>query len=355
MDPIAQGLFGAASALLAVPPSVTRRTRWQAVLVGTVAGMAPDLDVLIRSADNPLLSIQYHRHFTHALAFIPFGALLVALGFWPFLKKFKWPYVWALLGWATHGVLDATTSYGTHLLWPFSNQRTSWSNMSIVEPFVWLLMLGTIIAAFSRFGRRGLLVGWLLTLSYFGWGYYQWRQIDFAMQQLATQRGHQIVLSEVKPTLGNLILWRTTYVANNGQIYVDGFRRGLTGHMRFYKGATLPLLNIERDLPWLKADSVQANDLAKFTFFSAGFVALKPYRIDMPQTALNNPNQIIVADMRYSMLPQSLEPLWGITLNPNNLQQHVGFGVFRQHTLEIRQKFWDMLKGHGGEVFSPAL
>jgi inner membrane protein len=214
-----------------------------------------------------------------------------------------------------------------------------------VEPFVWLLMLGTIIAALRRFGRRGLLVGWLLTLSYFGWGYYQWWQIDFAMQQLAAQRGHQIILSEVKPTLGNLILWRTTYVANNGQIYVDGFRRGLNGDTRFYKGATLPLLNIERDLPWLRAGSVQANDLAKFTFFSAGFVALKPATGD---------KQIIVADMRYSMLPQSLEPLWGITLTTDNQQQHVAFGSFRQNTPEIRQEFWDMLKGQGGEVFSPA-
>jgi inner membrane protein len=123
--------------------------------------------------------------------------------------------------------------------------------MSIVEPFVWLLMLATIVAGFSRFGRRGLLVGWLLTLSYFGWGYYQWQQIDVAMHQLAAQRGHTIVLSEVKPTLGNLILWRTTYVAQNGHIYVDGFRRALNGHVRFYQGAALPLLNVARDLPWL--------------------------------------------------------------------------------------------------------
>jgi inner membrane protein len=90
---------------------------------------------------------------------------------------------------------------------------------------------------------------------------------------------------------------------------------------------------------------VQANDLKKFSFFSAGFVALKP----------NNAGQIIVADMRYSMLPQSLAPLWGITLNAKTPQSHVAFGSFRQNTPTIRQQFWSMLTGQGGKVWVATL
>ena len=85
--------------------------------------MAPDLDVLINSEKNPLLSIEYHRHFTHSFFFIPFGALLIAAFYYLFLKNkftFKRIYVISFLAYSTHGLLDACTSYGTLLFWPFS-------------------------------------------------------------------------------------------------------------------------------------------------------------------------------------------------------------------------------------------
>ena len=47
-----------------------------AALVGAVAGMTADLDVLIRSSADPLLNLEYHRHFSHSLLFVPLGALL---------------------------------------------------------------------------------------------------------------------------------------------------------------------------------------------------------------------------------------------------------------------------------------
>ena len=39
------------------------------------------------------------------------------------------------LGILTHGFLDACTSYGTSLFWPFSSTRVSWNVISIVDPF----------------------------------------------------------------------------------------------------------------------------------------------------------------------------------------------------------------------------
>ena len=46
---------------------------------GFSGGIAPDIDVLIKSDSNPLLFIEYHRHFTHSLLFAPFGVLIVSL------------------------------------------------------------------------------------------------------------------------------------------------------------------------------------------------------------------------------------------------------------------------------------
>ena len=151
MDPISQGVLGVAAA-----QALSRRP-WarRAAFMGLVAGLAPDADVFIQSATDPLLSLQFHRHFTHALAFIPFGALLVALVLHPLIgrktMRFGTTYLFCLAGYATHGLLDACTSYGTQLLWPFSDLRVAWNNISIIDPlFTIPILLLLIVGVFRR-------------------------------------------------------------------------------------------------------------------------------------------------------------------------------------------------------------
>ena len=77
MDPLSQAVLGSVA-------SQSVRNKTSLIRVGTIgalAGMAPDLDVLIQSATDPLLSLEYHRQFTHSLIFIPLGAALCALAF----------------------------------------------------------------------------------------------------------------------------------------------------------------------------------------------------------------------------------------------------------------------------------
>jgi len=124
MDPITQGTVGAAFA-----QSTARNNNiLQITLIGFLAGLAPDLDVLIQSSDDPIIFLEYHRQFSHSLFFIPFGSLLVTLCIFPFLRgsiSLKIVYIASFLGYATHGLLDACTSYGTQLFWPFSDQRVA--------------------------------------------------------------------------------------------------------------------------------------------------------------------------------------------------------------------------------------
>jgi hypothetical protein len=78
MDPLTQGTLGAA-----LPQATAGRARMGlATLAGFAGGMAPDLDVLIRSSEDPLLFLEYHRQFTHSLVFIPVGAAVVAALLW---------------------------------------------------------------------------------------------------------------------------------------------------------------------------------------------------------------------------------------------------------------------------------
>ena len=131
MDPISQGIVGAALA----QSKAKKNNIIKIGVIGFMAGMVPDLDVLIKSSTDPILSLEYHRQFTHSLLFIPFGAMIVALIIFPLIKRslsFKTIYVASFLGYATHGLLDACTSYTYSIgLSPMSGHLNS---ISVVDP-----------------------------------------------------------------------------------------------------------------------------------------------------------------------------------------------------------------------------
>ena len=133
MDPFAQGLAGAALASTMIRKKEETRI---ALGIGFLAGLAADLDVLIRSTDDPLLRLEFHRQFTHSFLFIPLGGFVVSLFLWLFLRRKKsfWSILkFSVLGYGTHGLVDACTSYGTYLWWPFSYTRAAWNNVSIID------------------------------------------------------------------------------------------------------------------------------------------------------------------------------------------------------------------------------
>ena len=153
MDPISQAAIGATAA-----QSFSQKNGLKASLfVGAIGGTMPDLDVLIRSTEDPLLFLDYHRHFTHSLAFIPLGGLIAA-GVGRLLMRgrrtIRELWVPATLGWATHGLLDACTSYGTFLLWPFSSARIAWHNVAIIDPLFTLPLVAAALLAARRKNRN---------------------------------------------------------------------------------------------------------------------------------------------------------------------------------------------------------
>ena len=92
---------------------------------------------------------------THSLIFIPIGSLICALVFYYLFARrwqisFKLTYLFCLLGYATHGLLDACTSYGTQLLWPFSTERISWNTISIVDPLFTLPLFVLVIIGLKK-------------------------------------------------------------------------------------------------------------------------------------------------------------------------------------------------------------
>ena len=332
MDPITQAALGASLAESASP----KRDFITAAVFGAFAGMAADLDVLIQSSIDPLLSMQYHRHFTHSLIFIPIGSLLCALLFHFLFKRytklsFKNTFVYCTLGYATHALLDACTSYGTLLFWPFSHTRFSWDTVSVVDPLVSLPLIFFVIVAAVKRSRTFAVFGLVWVIGYQFIGLYQHQRVLAVGNELAQQRGHQPIKIEAKPSFGNILLWKVIYEIDNG-FFTDGIRAGKS--ITVYKGEQTAKLNIERDFPWLDASSQQAKDIERFRWFSQGYLAIDP----------SNPFTVI--DARYSLLPNQAKGMWGIQLSPNASKlAHVRTVMTRRLSAESWQSFVDMLYG----------
>ncbi|MGA8891940.1 MAG: metal-dependent hydrolase [Anaeromyxobacteraceae bacterium] len=307
MDTVTQFVIGAAAGQLVGGRALGRK----AALVGGLAGWLPDADVLIRSAADPLLAIEQHRGFTHALLFTPVGAAVVAA---PFLlhragrAKAGAVYAAALAGWATHAPLDACTSYGTQLLWPLSDLRVAWNVVSIVDPMITLpLILGVVLAAWLRRAWPAA-AALAVALAWIGVGAIQHARAADAQQALADARGHQVVRALVDPSLGNMVVWRSLYQTPDGRLHADAIRLPLAGGpVTVRQGASTPVVGAE-EIESLPAASPEAMARAArvWFWFTDGWVGRLPGA------------GVVLADHRYAADPAGLEPLWAMTLRPQD-------------------------------------
>lgn len=334
MDPVSQGMLGAAAAELTVGPK-NRQHMVTIALLGALAGMAADLDLLIYSPWDPILFLEYHRHFTHALAFIPVGALITAAALYALHFRHKlsfWhTYLCCLVGYATHGLLDCFTTYGTHLLWPFTNERIAWNLVSVVDPLLTAPALALVILAGRRRDRRLTCCALLWTASYLGLGFLQHQRAEDAGLALALTRGHKAQQIEVKPSFGNLLLWKSIYQQGD-RFYVDGVRAGL--EVKAWSGGCVIRFSSQRDLPWLDKDSQQARDIERFRHFSNNYLAF--HKADNPT----------ITDIRYTTFPDETNALWGIRLNPDKgPDEHVEYFVNPRLPAGMAWKIWHLLSG----------
>ena len=329
MDLLTHGLVGAALAQSGAPREEARI----AAGVGFLAGMLADADALITSASDPLLVLEYHRHFTHSLTFIPIGALIAAGVLWPFMRRrlrFARLYLYALLGYALAGALDACTSYGTHLLWPFSDARQALSIIAVVDPLMTLAIGIPLAVGVVRLRPNAARLGLALGIGYLALGFAQHERAESAALMLARERGHEARQLLVKPTIANLVLWRSTYI-EGARIYADGVH--VASGVRTYKGESAALFDPARDMPWAPPGSTARVQIERFSALSDGYLALHPRRPQM------------VGDARYAMLPTSVEPLWGIAFESERPDARAELVTDRTLTPEARGRFVEMLLG----------
>jgi len=319
MDLLTQGLVGSAAAQSFCRPKAQHRVAFY----GAIAGMAPDLDALISSAADPLLNLDYHRHFSHSLAFIPVGASIVALLIWlVFRRRFEFSEIWiaCLLGYATHGLLDACTSYGTHLWWPFALDRVSWNLVSIIDPLFSLPLLTLTVWGAWRsrvwFPRAAA----IFCTCYLVFAFAQHRQAESAQRMLIAQRDHMAVRQVVKPSIGNVFLHRSVYL-HDGVYHVDAIHVVPGFAPKIYPGGKVDAYTF-----------TQTNrDVARFDRLSNGFLCQHPEAAH------------VIGDIRYGMLPTSTVPLWGIKINRAQPDEPARFVKYREANKADLNRFYQML------------
>lgn len=322
MDPLTQGLLGGAAAYVVCG----RRLGPRALLIGAAGGVLPDADVFIRSASDPLLAVEMHRQFTHALAFIPIGGFIAAL---PWIVRKKHRALWkpivgaAIVGYATHGPLDACTTYGTQLLWPFSNARVAWDAISVIDPIFTLLLLFGIIAAAVRRTSWPATIALGLCLLYLLAGGVQLERASRVQEQLAATRGHSIARGKVFPTIGNNLVWRSLYRSGE-RLYVDRIRVPWFGEPHFSPGTSVrsvdenDLAADERSVPRV------VEDFRRFQWFSDGWLARDA---DDPS---------VIGDVRYSMRTDAFDAIWGIRFHPRRTVPTEWVSRSRDRTIKLR-------------------
>lgn len=330
MDPVTHGLIGASAAQSVADKDNLR----YAAIIGLISAMIADLDVLISDPDNPLLNLELHRQFSHSLIFIPLGAFIAtALLWWFFRERFslRQIYGYSLLGYATSGITDIFTSFGTQLLWPFLEDRYSWNIISVFDP---LFSLGILTAVFLAMYKKKSIyawAGWGWILLYLLFGFVQHERGITTARELAKKRGHHIDRLVIKPTLANTLLWSIRYEYRD-TLYADGVYLSPFGERIIYEGESAPLLSWQKQYRSYRGTTLY-EDIRRFSTLSEGYLVQHPHY------------ENVIGDGRYAMLPTKINPLWGIKVDTTQPQQHLPFNTYRNATSKIRYRYLEMLFG----------
>jgi inner membrane protein len=334
-----------ATAIVAAPRSLPRR---QAALAGLAAGLLPDADVFLRNAADPLFFLEYHRHFTHSVAFSPVIALLASAIAWTLyrlLARKNIPFLLLLLpAWVatlSHIYCDVWTSYGTRVWWPFLDSRVTTDWVAVVDLFLTVPLVVGTLWALRKASWQGAAAALLWVSMYLGAAAFQNARAEKAVS--AWMAKNQLAAPDrltVKPSISNILVWRAL-VMHGDEIRIMAVRCGLgqpaiiAGKTTFSPQRIYPTAESAIASAQIPSTSRQARDIRRFFHFSDHWVGTHP---DAP---------LVLGDLRYAALPNDLRPLWGIRTKPGEPDGVVDWLQFTEITDKSLSEFWNMLRGTG--------
>ncbi len=217
MDSLTQIILGAAVGEAVLGKKVGNK----AMFYGATAGTIPDLDVLASFFTDKVTALYIHRGFTHSivfsLLFAPIFAWIVTR--YEKYKNFK-SWVWLFfLSFVTHPILDAHTTWGTQLFWPF-DIRLAFKNIFVIDPLYTIPFLMFLIFAMTQkrtsekrrfYNKMGLIISssyLVLTLLL------KWIAFNQFEAALKSQNINYLEI-DTRPSPLNTILWSANVQTEN--------------------------------------------------------------------------------------------------------------------------------------------
>ncbi|WP_299821984.1 metal-dependent hydrolase [uncultured Pontibacter sp.] len=226
MDSLTQIVLGASVGELVAG----RKLGNKALLWGAIAGTIPDLDVLVNPWLDTVQQLSFHRSFTHSFFFALVMSLILGwllhkayqkanAGFWAWVQLF-------FLGFTTHALLDACTTWGTQLFWPFSTYGVAFYNIFVIDPMYTVPFLGfTLACAFytRTSNKRRVLnyTGLAISTTYLLLSFVFKAQANKVFEQNFEAQQLQPESYISKPTPMNTVFWSVTAKADSG--FYNGF------------------------------------------------------------------------------------------------------------------------------------
>jgi inner membrane protein len=187
----------------------------RATLLLVISANIPDID-FVAIVGGPLYYFEQHRGITHAIASAPVMALLSVLITCAIARTMRgWLVAWglALIGVASHLLLDWTNVYGIRLLYPFSSQ---WFHLDLINLFdliIWaVLLLGWLAPMLGKLvsGEIGAKPGTgqglaIFALSFFllyDFGRFLWHERAVEILNSRVYRGGPPILAAAFPAAG---------------------------------------------------------------------------------------------------------------------------------------------------------
>ena len=209
MDSVTQIVLGAAVGEAVLGKKIGNK----AMALGAIAGTIPDLDVLSSHFTDTVNALEIHRGFTHSIIFsIAFGLFFAWMCTkWDKRARLKEWFLFWFMCFVTHPLLDAHTTWGTQLFWPF-DIRLAFKNIFVIDPLYTLPFLIFLILAMlqkrgsikrQKFNNLGLIVSssyMALTIILKGITYLKFEN---ALQD----QNIDYVELQTKPSPFNTILW----------------------------------------------------------------------------------------------------------------------------------------------------
>ncbi|MEM9023767.1 MAG: metal-dependent hydrolase [Bacteroidota bacterium] len=223
MDSLTQIVLGAAVGEAVLGKKVGNK----AMLYGAIAGTIPDLDVLTSHVTDSVTALSLHRGFTHSIvfsvAFAPaFGWLVARYERLKDVRAWSWLFFWAFL---THPLLDAHTTWGTQLFWPFE-VRLAFKTIFVIDPLYTLPFLACLLLAMVKkrtnprrqfYNKMGLWLSSSYLVATFLLKGLAYRQFEVALQE----QGISYAQLDTRPSPLNTILWSANVDADSAYLLAN--------------------------------------------------------------------------------------------------------------------------------------